>query len=808
MTPKKLLTAQMKIEMKDSQKAEKEMTDRLTRAYTQRDKELGIKQETERADLRKINLGKRAREGDISQKFNDWMDANRKFTDEVWKHPSDNNTDLYFQILAKHIVKNEEAVRSISQKLAEQHGWGEENVRNLHANPVIMSQLVQAALMATYRDPIFEGLPAHFLDDMAKEAKDELADLNKRGIFPQYISHVSGEQLAADGRGSMAIHTIVGKGVPKPDVLSPRNWDMASSKFDIMAGLQRGTRQILMQKGNESMVRNTIAPHISLQANLESVATTAYKDELDRLTGEDIPSFYKRKIKDWELESVNPDTAFGFRLPEWGEGNVYINKDLLRAYTKMTEARKNSSGILEKGTKLFRYSILGLSPRYDAHITLGGTFLLALRSTPYMPMFLMDAVKGLRTGQYDMDAYPTMTQMGTTDYELGSANDAVRDLHVAHGREIVRMEAQEHIVTKQGVKLAAAKPVHWVKALADLNLNMMHYVVKLQRTVAMLDGAAKAERDFARHPITDEYGHPIQMTRERALMEGQKHAMDVFGDLRRMSPFERTVARTVVPFYGWEKHILQYVLSFPADHPWRAMMLANMAEFDSENTPGGLPSRYQFLFFLGKPDDQGNVTALDLRAMNPLRDVANYATWGGVISSLNPMITAGVSYIDPSIIYGGNELYPNLTYDQFYGIEEAGPQGNLLTAAAGVVPQLGAIQSAMQLAGERQGMSSSALVKSIGNQLNFPWVPQHLNLRQEAAKTAIAQYQVTKSLAQNAWDTGDFSSIADLGSVPDPRNPDYETPVSALQDLYNQLAAEYPGQPPADVAQSPPSVHL
>ena len=105
-------------------------------------------------------------------------------------------------------------------------------------------------------------------------------------------------------------------------------------------------------------------------------------------------------------------------------------------------------------------------------------------------------------------------------------------------------------------------------------------------------------------------------------------------------------------------------------------------------------------------------------------------------------------------------------------------------------------------------MSSSALVKSIGNQLNFPWVPQHLNLRQEAAKTAIAQYQVTKSLAQNAWDTGDFSSIADLGSVPDPRNPDYETPVSALQDLYNQLAAEYPGQPPADVAQSPPSVHL
>ena len=807
-TPKNLLTAQMKIEMKDSRAAEKDMTDKLTRAYDKRDAVTAARQEGERADLRTLNLGKRAREGEISQKFNDWMESRQNFTEAVWKHPSDNNTDLYFNILAKHIVKNEEAVRSISQKLAEQHGWGDENLQNLHANPVIMSQLIQAALMATERDPIFEGLDPHFLDDMGKEARDTLADLNKRGIFPEYISHVSGRQLAADGKGSMAIRTVVGKGVPHPDALSPRNWDMASSKFDVMAGLQKGVREILMQKGNESLVRNYLDPHISLQTDLESVARTAYKDELDTLTGEDVPSFYGRKIADWNLERVNPVTEFGMRLPKWGDGDVYMNKDLLRAYRKMTEARKNSSGVLEKGTKLFRYSILGLSPRYDAHITLGGTFLLALRSTPYMPSFLMTAVKGLKTGQFDMDAFPTMTQMGTTEYELGSANQALNHLHVAHGREQVRLAGQEHIVTKQGVKLAAAKPIHWVRALADLNLNLMNYVVKVQRTVAMLDGAAKAERDFARNPILDEWGKPIEMTRERALMEGQKHAMDVFGDLRRMSPFERQLARTVIPFYGWEKHILQYVFSFPADHPWRAMMLANMAEFDSESTPGGLPSRYQFLFFLGKPDDQGNVTALDLRAMNPLRDVANYATLGGVLSSLNPMITAGVSYIDPSIIYGGNTLYPNLTYDQFYGIETAGPQGNLLTAAAGVVPQLGAIQSAMQLAGQRQGMSSAALVKSIGNQLNFPWVPQHLNLRQEAAKTAIARYQVTKNLTSQAWDTGNFQPIADLGSVPDPRNPDYETPVSALQALYATLAKEYPGQNPADVAAPLPAAHL
>ena len=105
-------------------------------------------------------------------------------------------------------------------------------------------------------------------------------------------------------------------------------------------------------------------------------------------------------------------------------------------------------------------------------------------------------------------------------------------------------------------------------------------------------------------------------------------------------------------------------------------------------------------------------------------------------------------------------------------------------------------------------MNDETLLKSIGEQMNFPWVPQHINLRQEAAKTAIAEYHVSSQLATNAWETGNFQPISDLGSVPDPQNPDYETSVSALEALYKQLAAEYPGQAPSDTAPSLPSVHL
>lgn len=808
-TPKSVLRLQMKNEIKDSQIAEDKMTDTLKRAYDKRDKDLTDRQTAEKDALRKENLGKRAREGEVSDRFNAWTKAKKGFEETIWKHPSDNNTDLYFNILAKHIVKNEEATRALSEQFAEKHGYTEEHLQNLRANPQVMSQLIQQALMATERDPIFDSLDPEFLDTMVEEAKAELADLNKWGIFPEYISHVSTSQMAADGTGSYAIQAAVGKGIPKPDALSPRTWAMDTSKFDLMAGVHRGVKQVLEAKSLNSFVRNYLTPHVISAAKIKDTIDNVFRQQLKDLDRESVPAFYSQKIKDWGLEQFDPDKDFGFRPNTWDPGAVYIDKDLMKAVRNVTAARnKTDLGTFDKATRLFRFSILGLSPRYTAHITFGGSFLLALRSTPYMPLMLGKAIKGLKAGEFDMDMYPSMTQLGTTQFEL-SAKHASDEFGTASGHQQVKIAAGEHIETVQKVKLAAATPIHWIKALADINFHFTNYVTKLQRSVAMLDYAAKAEREAARHPITDEFGNTIEMTRERAMMEGMKHAEAVFGDLRRMSPFERTMARTAVPFWGWEKHILQYVMSFPADHPWRAMMLANMAEFDSANTPGGLPSRYQFLFFLGHPDDQGNVSALDLRAINPLRDVANYATLGGIISSLNPVVTAGFTAVDPSIIYGGNELYPNLTYDQFYGIETAGPQGNLMTGLEQVVPQLSAIQSAMQVAGQRQSLSKTSLIKNIYESLNIPFAQvQHINLRQEAAKTAIARYQVTSNLAQQAWTSGDFQPISDLGSVPDPQNPDYEIPVDQLQQLYNTLAAEYPGQPPSETATPLPSVHL
>ena len=293
--------------------------------------------------------------------------------------------------------------------------------------------------------------------------------------------------------------------------------------------------------------------------------------------------------------------------------------------------------------------------------------------------------------------------------------------------------------------------------------------------------------------------------------EGRKHAVAVFGDMRSMSPIERQMAGRIFPFYGWTRHILKYVMSYPADHPWRAMMLSLMAFENSAEVPKGLPERIQFLFFLGTPDAQGNVSAVDTRFMDPLRDTANYASLGGWLQGLNPAILAPLAVINPSIVYGSNQLYPNLSYDQFYGISTAGTQGSALTGVEQFVPQLGGLTSlgsAILTAGKDRALAKSnpnAFYKQIFQSLNIPFAQvQHINVKQIAAKDEIARYDVAKEAAQNAFDSGDFSTLAGYSNVPNPLNPDYDITPGQLQAVYNAALAQYPGQAPAAAVTPPP----
>ena len=231
----------------------------------------------------------------------------------------------------------------------------------------------------------------------------------------------------------------------------------------------------------------------------------------------------------------------------------------------------------------------------------------------------------------------------------------------------------------------------------------------------------------------------IHATPERAMKEAVHHVQKVFGNLNSMSPFERQIATTFVPFYGWQKHIIGYIMSFPFDHPMRALVLSQMAYHASNEVPLAYPIRLQFLHFLGGPDKNGFIKAIDLRSLDPFRDVGNYMSMTGVFESLNPAFGGALTMAFGSqAVYGESSLYPGVTYNAFYGIRTASSGGNLITAAEQYVPQIGAIQSAIQLASGVRGewkTNPSAATKTLLEQLNIPFVTAPVNLKQQAART-------------------------------------------------------------------------
>jgi hypothetical protein len=459
-------------------------------------------------------------------------------------------------------------------------------------------------------------------------------------------------------------------------------------------------------------------------------------------------------------------------------------------------------GIWDKSTKVFKYAILGLSPRYTAHILFGGTMLLALRINPGSFAMIGDAsrmLKDYHAGNLDdrtASVFQGSTQYGTPD----------QNFHFSGGRSMGNVVLQEWLA-RHGIDHRVATAAQYAEAAANINFRFTNYVSDMQRAIAYLDGVKTAERRGGlNNPVTGEWE---EMTAAKAHDEGIKAAERVMGNLQAMTPLERSVARKIMPFYGWTKHILKYVLTYPVDHPWRTMFLATLATQNTDTFSTGLDERMQLLFFLGQPDPSGNVTAVDVRALDPFRDVANYATLAGWLSSLNPILTAPVTAIDPSIIYGANTLNPNVTYSDLYGTNVAQPSGGWLTALEQEIPEVGALDQALGWSAQARAIKKeggTAALKDTLSSLGFPWTTQQLNLQQISAKHEIDRYNQAANDALNAWQTGDFTRLLQYpGTVPDPLNKDYNITPAELKAQYDEALKKYPGLPPSETVPSLPS---
>jgi hypothetical protein len=147
---------------------------------------------------------------------------------------------------------------------------------------------------------------------------------------------------------------------------------------------------------------------------------------------------------------------------------------------------------------------------------------------------------------------------------------------------------------------------------------------RMQRVNEIVDELA---RESVKQFYVDKKGLSPEAATQRAIK-----ALVNYSDL---SPFERTIVRTVFPFYAWQKGMLKNGTRLAIDHPARVQLTIlvgriNRDLWDEEKET--LPEYYQGL--VGLPGG----SYLNTRGMNPFTDAPALLTPQGIASALNPFL--------------------------------------------------------------------------------------------------------------------------------------------------------------------------
>lgn len=745
----------------------------------------------------------KSRRGQSAMELNRKADhAVKKAMAHVRAHPPDMYRDLVLHKFFENFMASTNAEEILDNAAAGLKATDHDPdiVDALRSDPRKLYEVIVATSDPTFRDAFLPDMTPQDHAIFMNDALKQVDLLRAQGYKPMWVPTIGAASAAGDAIGDDRIYAGALKN-PTIDATKKKMYAMGNTVNDLSMGVDRMMKQPLERAVTLHHAAEIVKPMLKPLTGLKRAVTKEHladiKDEYAATAG---GSVMHRIAHDYGYSKMDLQRVYGIKNSDLGldDDEEYYMPSGLAKQIEIQFGRDQFplKGVWDKSTGVFKYSILAFSPRYTAHVLFGGSMLLALRIDPRSLAFIGQAFKevrmyhkGDRSGEIPGEVMQGTSAKGTPDTQF----------HFRGGTSMGVGTIQAKLA-EWGIDHKFATGVQWAKAAGQVNSKFTDYIGDMQRSIAYLDGVKKAERGGSfLDPIT---GESIRMTTDRAHFEGMQAAERVMGNLQAMTPLERGVARKIMPFYGWTKHIIKYVLTYPVDHPWRTMFLSTLASQNSERFSSGLDERMQLLFFLGSPDTNGNVTAVDARQLDPFRDVANYATLGGWISSMNPIITAPFAAIDPQIIYGGNVLHPNISYDSFYGTNTAGGTGGGLEAAEQEIPELSAVDQALGMSAQARSIKASGgSGKAILNAVGVPWAPQKLNLQQISAKHEIDRYNQSAADALNAWQSGDFSTIKNYpanAQLPDPLNKAYNITPAQLESLYNAALKANPSAPPSE----------
>lgn len=651
--------------------------------------------------------------------------------------------------------KTEQAVWHLKMQHLDPEGWqnlmAEGAVKDPKGTEALMtSKLQDAKLNALYKNP---RSSKRLMDALAKghSAADLLtADKVARGIIDpvaaverpylplrlQAGAKVVGKDAATDEL-PQGVHDLPGQSIPELAQRIADKGEMQPSYVPHSAEVDRkpfqswrpganppmkpgSTRQneaTLLTKGMLNLHKNALADEMKLHARFvqrgdvhEALMQVAAKEPA---TG--LPDKY-RFLKTTSGQASAPYTqqAAGALKAEMESKQSLLDKYTSRdaslpdeQYAKDAEGHrlivpdhvanslaleaKPARGIAQhllynKPTTIWKHMVLGLRPAYMVNIIASQHILGALQmagGTRGVTAYLNHLLPGARLGKLtDATIEDTMPEQAMATFSGSTGTTGVTGAAAK---------------VYQGVMPATLRVETWLRRL-------------------MIEGWAKSSPQIVR-AMAENGGdlnlamRQIAKTDPQVLHEISSRVDHAQGNYRNYSPTEQKL-RQIIPFYGWDRHIIQSTYRIMAERPALANLGQKVGQQGSQMTLaefGRLPAYLQGIIGI-KPSwlpgwlkriEGVGTPVLASKAFEPFSSVADIGAAGGAVfgkpgtgsdqfSSVNPILTGALEYLTGKSLLTGTPLKGNIPGGLLTNIPARMalglPQARLAETAAGWHP--------------------------------------------------------------------------------------------------------------------------
>lgn len=443
--------------------------------------------------------------------------------------------------------------------------------------------------------------------------------------------------------------------------------------------------------------------------------------------------------KDWTV--YDPESLFGYTSPKiksltgvGGDDTVLIPKKIANALESLG-AKTPGAGVtrlLDPYMSVFRTSLLTLRPQWYVNNIFGGLALLLGRTDPRVLGYFNQAREVLRTGELPPEL-GLGTGAGSVPQELIAHNwvagSRMRDLLEKHPSFSGAAEGFSNFTDRM------AK----YNQLADDQFRAMAYLYGHDTNYSKFLKA----------------GEIPDIAEQQAKEAGIALTRKIMPDWSTLTPFERQVMRNIFPFYGWMRHIMQYTLSYPIDHPVRAAMAEAFTRTELEDNHN-LPDRFMGSFFLGT-DDKGMATLLNPGAANPFGDVASMFTLAGFVKNVNPVIATALRGIGVDPGTGTADAFPTTAYDPYTGRVRPTGGGILGNLVFDALPQARALSDIFTRNNDYKKLlrtDPDAAARQLRAEVGLPTFMQKIDLPKQVFSAELARDTARQSALQNALKLG------------------------------------------------------